>query len=199
MKIISGKWGGQSLPQKVNPKMRPTTDKVREAVFDILEARIVKDWSGLRILDLFAGTGAFGIEALSRGASQVTFVDNHLRSTKALEKVLLEFELGESTEVICKGVLDAISWLHRQGRQFPLIFMDPPYRQDWVVATLNKILEAPVISTRGIIVAEHDKRESLTALQGFWNLVDSRRYGDTCISFFCFRKSYSYWQNRFSS
>lgn len=199
MKIISGKWGGQSLPRKVNPKMRPTSDKLREAIFDLLEARVVENWENVRVLDLFAGTGAFGFEALSRGAKFATFVDNHLHSTKLIERSLSDFEMKDYGQVICKGSLDAISWLHRQGRQFEIVFMDPPYRQDWVVATLNRLHIASVLSSKAVIVAEHDKRESLTSLQGTWHQLDSRRYGDSSLSIFCTKRAASYWQSSFKS
>jgi len=199
MKIISGKWGGRNLPSQVNPKMRPTSNKVREAIFDILEARKTEAWENTRVLDLFAGTGAFGFEALSRGAKFVTFVDDHLRTTKAIEKSIQEFELQEQTEVICKGSLDAVSWLQKQGRQFQLIFLDPPYRQDWIVATLNRLHTHSVLAPKALVIAEHDKREPLSSLEGFWSLLDSRRYGDTAVSFFCTRRALSHWRDKFQT
>lgn len=197
MTIIAGRWGGRTLPKKVNPKMRPTTGKVKEAIFDILESRVVDDWKDKRVLDLFSGSGAFGLEALSRGAPWASFVDSHLKATKVLQETLKDFEVQNETEVICKGTLDAITWLHRKGQSFDLIFLDPPYRQDWVVATLNRLHEAPILQSKGIVVAEHDKRESLSTIEGFWKVLDARRYGDTMISFLCPIKSKSYWENKF--
>lgn len=199
MKIIGGKWGGRNISQKPNPRMRPTSNKVREAIFDILEARLGGGFEGLRILELFAGTGSFGIEALSRGAKTVTFVENNWPATRALTKNLEEFEVQDSTAVLCKGALEAISWLHRQGQSFDLIFLDPPYRQDWVVATLNKLAEFPILANRGLVIAEHDKREHLSPSEGFWKMLDSRRYGDSAISFFCPIKNQNYWQAKFNA
>ncbi|PIR22841.1 MAG: 16S rRNA (guanine(966)-N(2))-methyltransferase RsmD [Deltaproteobacteria bacterium CG11_big_fil_rev_8_21_14_0_20_45_16] len=197
MKIIAGKWGGRELPRRVNPKMRPTSDKVREAIFGILEARKPAEWEKTRVLDLFSGTGALGFEALSRGAGFVSFVDNHLKTTKEIQKSLQEFEQSDNAEVICKGALDAITWLNKQGREFDLIILDPPYREDWVLATLNRLHTEPILASRGLVVAEHDKRESLSRVEGFWTLLNSRRYGDTCISFFCPKRSESFWKNYF--
>jgi len=197
MKIIAGKWGGRELARRVNPKMRPTSDKVREAIFGIVEARKPDEWEKTRVLDLFAGTGAMGFEALSRGAGFVSFVDNHLKTTKEIQKSLREFEQSENTEVICKGALDAIAWLNKQGREFDLIILDPPYREDWVLATLNRLHAEPILASRGLVVAEHDKRESLSRVEGFWTLLNSRRYGDTCISFFCTKKAETFWKNYF--
>ena len=198
MKIISGKWSGRSISKKLNPNLRPTSNKVREAIFDILDARWGQDFQGQRVLDLFAGTGAFGFEALSRNAESITFVDNHWPTIRELTKNLEEYEAQDSTAVICKGVLDAISWLHRQAQSFDLIFLDPPYRQDWIVATLNKLAEFPILANRGLVIAEHDKREHLSPLEGFWKLLDSRRYGDTAVSFFCPIKYQNYWLAKFN-
>lgn len=199
MKIIGGRWRGRQISRKLNPRLRPTSNKVREAIFDILGARLETDWSDLRVLDLFAGTGAFGFEALSRGAAFVSFVDNHLMTTKEIQKNIREFELLETSEVLCRGALEVIPWLHRQNRQFDVIFLDPPYRQDWVMATLNRLQEFSILSSKGLVIAEHDKRENLSALEGFWHPIDARRYGDTSISFFCPRKMKSYWEARFTA
>jgi 16S rRNA (guanine(966)-N(2))-methyltransferase RsmD len=199
MKIIGGQWRGRRLTKKLNPRLRPTSNKVREAIFDILSARMESDWSDIRVLDLFAGTGAFGFEALSRGSSFVTFVDNHLMTTKEIQKNIREFELTETTEVLCRGALEVIPWLHRQDRRFDVIFLDPPYRQDWVMASLNRLQEFGLLTNKGVIVAEHDKRENLSAIEGFWHTVDARRYGDTSISFFCPQKMKAYWEARFTA
>lgn len=194
MKILGGKWGGRQIPRKVNPKMRPTTDKVREAVFDILQARVVEDWAEIRVLDLFAGTGAFGFEALSRGARNLLLVDNHWQTARLLEKSIKDFEIQDSAAVICRGVLESISWIAKQGHEFDLIFMDPPYRESWVTPTLNKLKEFEVLAPKGLVIAEHDKRELLSPLEGDWCLLDARRYGDTVISFFCPKKMEGFWK-----
>lgn len=194
MKILSGKWGGRKIPRKVNPKMRPTTDKVREAIFDILESRVVDDWGEMDVLDLFAGTGAFGFEALSRGARSVLFVDNHWQTARSLEKCTREFEVQDTAAVICRGALEAISYLHKQDRVFDLIFLDPPYQESWVTPTLNKLKSLPVMSPKSLVVVEHSKRELLSPLEGDWIQLDSRRYGDTRISFFALKKAASLWK-----
>lgn len=198
MKIIGGQWRGRKIARKLNPRLRPTSNKVREAIFDILQARLETPIEELRVLDLFAGTGAFGLEALSRGAAFVSFVDNHLMTTKEIQKSIRDFQLQDSTELLCRGALEVIPWLHRQDRRFDVIFLDPPYRQDWVGATLNRLEEFPLLSTKGLVIAEHDKREGLSAVEGSWKLLDTRRYGDTQISFFCPPKMKSYWEGRFS-
>lgn len=185
MKVISGQWGGQAIPGKSTEKLRPTSDKLKESVFSILEAHWIEDWNEFRVLDLFAGLGSFGIESLSRGAKKATFIDSHLITTRRLQETLQTFGVpAERGEVICRGALDGISWLHQRGAKFDLIFMDPPYREDWVVAVLNRLKIKPILSPKGVVVAEHDKRESLSATEGFWKLEEARRFGDSAVTIF---------------
>lgn len=197
MKIIAGKWRGRKLPRKVNPKMRPSSNKVREAIFGILESRAFESFENLRILELFAGTGAFGLEALSRGAEFVSFVDRHFSATRELKKILSDFEMQDFSEVECRGVLEAIGRLEKSGRRYPLVFMDPPYRQDWIIATCNRLQNSPILAPKALIVAEHEKNLSLRALEGHWQIVDARRYGDTAVSFLCSLKDRAYWLEKF--
>lgn len=182
MKIISGKWGGQSIPGKSSPKMRPTSDKIREAVFDQLEARFITSWENLSVLDLFAGTGSYGLEALSRGAKSCVFVDHHLAAVRNLKEVCQHFGVGVQVDVLCKGALEAVRWLHKNEASFDLIFLDPPYREDWVLATLNTLQLHPLLKKNGLVIAEHDKREPISPIEGVWKVETSRRYGDSMIS-----------------
>lgn len=179
------------------PEMRPTSNKVREALFDILEARVVKDWADEHILDLFSGSGALGFEALSRGAAFVDFVEHHLNTAKEIKKLVKNFEAEASTEVHCRGVLDALTDLGRQGKKYSIVFMDPPYGENWIVPTFNRILEVDILEPKSLLVAEHSKREHLTPLEGFWRLLDARRYGDTMVSLYCLRANEKYWEGRF--
>jgi 16S rRNA (guanine(966)-N(2))-methyltransferase RsmD len=182
MRIISGQWGGQPLSGKSSPKLRPTSDKVKEAIFDQLEAKWVDDWKSLRVLDLFAGTGALGFEALSRGASQAVFVEHHLAAVKNLKASCNKFEVQSQTQVICKGAIEAIRWLSKKGAQFDLIFLDPPYREDWIVATLGALQESSLVHKKSLIVAEHDKRENIQTIEALWKTENARRYGDSMIT-----------------
>lgn len=182
MRIISGRLGGQPLPGKPNPKLRPTSDKVKEAIFDQLEARFVSDWSRLSVLDLFAGTGALGFEALSRGAQKAVFVDHHLQAVKAIQKTAEHFNLSGSVEALCKGAMEGIRWLHKRGDRFDIIFLDPPYREDWVMGTLNTLKEFEIFSRNSLVIIERDKREVITSVQANWKTESERRYGDTVVT-----------------
>jgi 16S rRNA (guanine(966)-N(2))-methyltransferase RsmD len=184
MKIIAGEWGGQPLPGRPHALLRPTSDKVREAIFNQLEARYVSQWSETPVLDLFAGTGGLGFEALSRGAARAVFVDHHPQTVKQIKKTAEVFQATDRVEVLCKGVMDSIRWLGKRGDRYPLIFLDPPYRQDWIVGTMNALYDSPLLAKNGLVVTERDKREPVSALQGFWTLENERRYGDTVVSLF---------------
>ncbi len=184
MKIIAGALGGQSFPVRPNPKMRPTSDKVREAIFDQVQARFIADWSSIKVLDLFAGSGALGFECLSRGADSVVFVDHHLQTVKSIQKTAEHFNMGSKVEVLCKGALDAIRWLSKRGDRFDIVFMDPPYREDWIVPCLNSLRENPLLTKGGLVITERDKREVISSVQSLWNTETERRYGDTVIAIF---------------
>ena len=182
MKIISGVLGGQSIPHKPSPKLRPTSDKVKEAIFDQLEAKWIVDWSSVTVLDLFAGTGSFGFEALSRGTEKAVFVDHHLSTVRQLEETSEQFEVRERSEILCKGALEAIRWLFKRGDKFDIIFLDPPYREDWVLATLSVLQTSPLMKRKGLVIAEHDKREIISLSASLWKPEGSRKYGDTMVT-----------------
>jgi 16S rRNA (guanine966-N2)-methyltransferase len=198
MKIISGKWGGQSLQAKSKIRstsaLRPTSNKVREAIFDILEARVISSWSEMSVLDLFAGSGAFGFESLSRGCASVDFVEHHPATARELRKLIEGFEVATSAQVHCQGALEAISEL---SQSYDLVFLDPPYGEDWVVPTMNRLKESSKLKDRGIVIVEHTKRELMSPLEGFWKCLTARRYGDTMVSFFCDRESEQMWEEIF--
>jgi len=171
MRVIAGVYGGRGLVAPRGWGTRPTADRVREALFSILAPV-----HGARVLDLFAGSGALAIEALSRGASQATLVDSSAAAVAAIRHNLasLDLEAEVRRQMACPFLLGA----QTAARQYDLVFLDPPYRH---ASTLGRELSealAPVLAPDARIVAESDRRAPL-ALE--LELLDQRRYGDTLI------------------
>src|SRR3954447_8203748 len=172
MRVIAGTYGGRTLKAPPGDNTRPTSDRVREALFSILGART----HDARVLDLFAGSGALGLEALSRGAAAVTLVDD---ATPAIRAIQANVEaLSATAEVRRQDALRFLAHASRSGAQYDLVFLDPPYRQaERLTAPLSEALPA-VLAPGAVVVAESDKRAPLTLTLP---LTDERRYGDTLI------------------
>ena len=175
MRVISGICGG--LPLKALPGLdtRPTTDKVKGAIFSILHGRT----AGARVLDLFSGSGAMAIEALSRGAESAVLVDFSAKAVEIINKNLGFTRLDG--KVIC---LPAEKFLSACTEKFDLIFMDPPYFSSHIPECLKIISERKLLSDGGIIVAESDASEELCENPGGFSLLDRRSYGRVCVSFY---------------
>jgi 16S rRNA (guanine966-N2)-methyltransferase len=172
MRVVAGIYGGRRLQAPPGLDTRPTADRVREALFSILGDR-VRD---ARVLDLFAGSGALGIEALSRGAREATFVDS---SAAAVRAVAANVEaLGAPARVDRAEARRFLGAASRSGRQYDLVFLDPPYRlADSLGSDLSAALPA-VLAPGAVVVAESDRR---APLEVDLPLQDERRYGDTLI------------------
>ena len=179
MRIIAGAFKGRRLAP-VKGRVRPTAAKVREAVFSILGPAV----GGLRVLDLFAGTGALGIEALSRGAATAVFVEDHPESLKVLRRNLADFGLADRTTVWPLPVATALKQLAGRGESFGLAFLDPPYGGGAAVAALSALAELPLLAPGARVVVEHSRRESLPEACGVLRRLSVRRYGDTQVAFY---------------
>jgi 16S rRNA (guanine966-N2)-methyltransferase len=186
MRIVGGEFRSRTLDAPKGDHTRPTTDRVREALFSILEART--DLRGTHVLDLYAGTGALGLEALSRGAATCTFVEQHRPALDALRRNIANLALEPRTRVLRAGVETALRDVLRTDQAFQLpklIFADPPYAD--VHPHAVKALESlrtmlPALPER-IWVLEHAGRSDAPAIEGL-ALVDSRRYGDTSLALY---------------
>jgi 16S rRNA (guanine(966)-N(2))-methyltransferase RsmD len=179
LRVISGTLKGKKLFSVKGRSLRPTSDRVRESVFDILQGII----EGRRVLDLFAGTGAMGIEALSRGALAAVFIENHPSSLDALRRNLAACRLEGASEILAKEAEEGLRFLAGRGGNFEFIFLDPPYGKGLARETVNKLAESTILKPETLIVAEHSPAE---VVEGIFPLerVDFRRYGSTRISFF---------------
>lgn len=180
MRVIAGTAGGLKLTTPVGITTRPTTDRVKEALFSILDSADAV--CGAQVLDLFAGSGALGIEALSRGADHVTLIDKSRPALEALRKNLLHTKLTNRTTVIGLDAWQALDQLVRQQARFDLILIDPPYNQGLQVKALERI--APLLTPTSLVVAEAATRESLPQRVGSCRLTDRRVYGDTALAFY---------------
>ncbi len=164
----------------VRGQIRPTADRVREAIFNILGAEV----HDARVLDLFAGTGALGIEALSRGAGRAVFVEYHKSALQVLERNLAECGLTEVSRVLPLPADRAVLRLAEAGEQFSLVFLDPPYGQGIPDRILASLARVSLVAPDGQIIVEHSRREDLAAVYRYWELHDQRRYGATLVSFY---------------
>lgn len=154
---------------------RPTSEKVREAIFNILP-----DVAGMQVLDLFAGSGALGIEALSRGAAHATFVDQGKPALTAIRGNLRELDL-ERRATVLSGDAVALAARHVPASPWQLVFIDPPYASDLALRSATALAH---LAPEAVIVIEHDRRHVPPDELGSLLRTDQRRYGDTLVSFY---------------
>ena len=179
MRIISGTSRGRRLATRRGQTLRPTSDRIKGSIFNSLG----DDVAGKHVLDLFAGTGNLGLEALSRGARRVVFVEKGRPAVRLIQKNLSTCGMQMSAEVFTTGASRAIGICHHRGESFDLILMDPPYRQGMVQATLRELEAEPIHHEGSLLVVQHDRREPLPDIMEGWNVIRQRRMGDTVISF----------------
>lgn len=172
MRVTTGSRRGGKLEKNKLSFVRPTTDKVKQALFTKLQFFIPDKI----VLDLFCGTGALGIEALSRGAKKVVFVDKNYKSIMLTKTNLRNLKL--EAEVL---KIDAIKFLQKQTEKFDLILIDPPYASKLYEPALKVIFEKDLLSANGIIVCEHDRDENINS--EIYNVIDKKRYGNTFLTF----------------
>jgi 16S rRNA (guanine966-N2)-methyltransferase len=191
MRIVAGSLGGRVLKAPPGAATRPTSEKVREAMFAILP-----EVAGARVLDLFAGSGALGLEALSRGAAHVTFVDSGKAAIAALRSNIAALGVADRATVVAGDAVaaagrapaaartSASACLARTsaGLAWNLVLVDPPYATD--LAVRAALAAAPHVAADAVIVIEHDRRHAPPEAIGSLLRTDQRRYGDTWLSFY---------------
>jgi len=178
IRITGGTAKGQQLKLPRNCIVRPTTDRVREAIFSIL-ASYLGSWS--RGLDLYAGSGALGIEALSRGAEWVDFVDQEPRCCAIIKQNLTKVDFFEKAHVYCRSATKALDFL---TSNYDIIFMDAPYSDLTIKDVITKIANSELVGDQSIIVVSHASRFPLAHGYDGLYLVKEKQYGDTCISMY---------------
>ena len=180
MRIISGMYKSRLIGMPKGVDIRPTQDKVRQAVFNIL-APIIK---GTNVLDLYAGSGASGLEALSRGAKRVVFVDSNPKCVDTIKRNIEQLEVKNSmVRAVKSDAIKALKKLESEGEKFDIIFLDPPYYKDIAKNCLINIIRYDILASIHRIIAEHHKKDDLSNLDGILAL-DERISGDTIISIY---------------
>ncbi len=175
IRIIGGEWRSRQLPFIEVPGLRPTPDRVRETLFNWLQGKIAAS----RCLDLFAGSGAIGFEALSRYAAEVVLVEKHAKVAQQLRDNLASLKIeGERRGTIVNK--DAIKYLEETAEAFDIIFLDPPYRKGLLPKVLQQIVSRSLLSTNGLIYLEHESEEQFDWQQWDFEVLKQSKAGQVC-------------------
>ena len=180
MRISAGDHRGRRLRSPRGRQTRPTSEFLRQAVFNMLAAQV----QGARFLDLFAGTGAVGLEALSRGASAVTFVEGEPRAVKSLRANVDALSFSGRARVIAGDALPMLARLEAAGTAFDIIFMDPPYAGDLAARCMERLARGGILSENGILVVQAFHKTVLPERAGLLARVRERRYGESALVFY---------------
>lgn len=178
MRVISGSARGCNLLSPEGLDTRPTTDRIKETLFNI----IAFDLAGSRFLDLFSGSGAIAIEALSRGADKAVLVDSSETCRKIIEANLKHTRLDKGARVIIKDVFDAIKLLKSEGQKFDIVFIDPPYMEGFNESVLKAIVEADLLDGDGKIILERSSKTEQPSVEGL-TIYREKEYRTTVMTF----------------
>ena len=181
MRVISGTARGKKLNSLEGLETRPTLDRVKEAVFNILQFNIKE----AIVLDLFSGSGALGIEALSRGSKEAVLCDNSNKAVRIIKQNLEATKLINKAEIINKDYVQVLKKLNKESKKFDIIFLDPPYKTDYVIKSINYILEYNLLAEDGIIVVETDDKNKIEGIENnkYLEVYDTRKYGIVYVIF----------------
>ncbi|MFH1382965.1 MAG: 16S rRNA (guanine(966)-N(2))-methyltransferase RsmD [Chloroflexota bacterium] len=178
MRVITGTAKGHHLKGPKGTPTRPATDLVRGAIFSILE-NMTDEWD--LVLDLFSGSGALGIEALSRGAGWVDFIEREPKCCAIIKENLENTRLAEQAHVYCSNVTKALSFL---DKEYSIILIDPPYADTSIDNLLEQLAASKLVGTKTILVATHSPHHALSSTYGTLNLIKEHRHGDSCINIY---------------
>ncbi|MEA5061245.1 MAG: 16S rRNA (guanine(966)-N(2))-methyltransferase RsmD [Erysipelotrichaceae bacterium] len=172
MRIVGGIYRSRIIVFPEDEMVRPTKDRIRESIFNALSSDVI----GRDVLDLFAGSGAYGLEAISRGSKSVTFVDNYRKSIEAIKFNVNSLDINSQSMVINT---DYASFLTSNSKQFSLVFLDPPYRMDIYKDVIRKMEEKEIITSNAIIVCEADHQIDFKDLR--FASIKEYRYGEIFV------------------
>lgn len=184
MRIIAGKFRSRLLKSTKRMALRPTSDKLRETLFNVLGGLVID----ARFMDLFAGTGAVGIEALSRGASEAIFVEKHPPTAALIKKNLAFLEIRSGARVVASDALKALEQLTKGTSGIDILFLDPPYAEtEHYKIVLAFLGDANLLAENAVVVAEHQRSLDLPETFGKLERVRVLRQGDAALTFYRFR------------
>lgn len=180
VRVISGSARGLKLNTPGDDRVRPTTDRVKESMFNI-----VQDWVyDSQVLDLFAGSGALGIEALSRGASQAVFCDNSLDSIKIIKSNIEKARVVDRSQIVRGDFKRCLRDMEAKNQSFDMIFVDPPYYKGLFEEVLDTIRSCKILKKDGIVIVEHDAKRPIGQVEGL-EVYKEKKYGITMLTFYC--------------
>lgn len=181
MRIISGQYRGRQIATLKGGKLRPTSDQLRETLFDVLGPRI----TGARLLDAYAGSGAVGLEALSRGASEVVFIEHHRAAAALIRQNLEALGIKSGYRLVTSDVLDGLERLSEEAARFDIVFLDPPYTEirEYHHA-LRQLARGGLLGPESLVVAEHSRHTELEERYGALARVRLLRHGDAQLAFY---------------
>ena len=184
MRIISGQFKGKKILKPKDKNTRPLKDLTKESIFNIIQHsnKFSFNLENSNILDLFSGVGSFGLEALSREANYVTFVENYLDVVSILEKNIKNFELNQKSKVIKKDILNDLDFLNL-NQKYDLIFIDPPFKEKNIKSLLLKIYNSKILKSNGIFIIHRNSKDS-DEFPSVINILEKKAYGISQI-FFC--------------
>jgi 16S rRNA (guanine966-N2)-methyltransferase len=185
MRVIAGKYRSRTLWSLPGLDLRPTADRLRETLFNVLTAGNPTALEGIVWLDLYAGTGAVGIEALSRGASRVYFAESATRAAELIKRNLISLGIGTGFQILKQDSVRALRTLESGGTVADFVFLDPPYdMEDAYIQVLSALAQSPLLKPETLVIAEHPKRfdpgEDFAPLYRYRKLVQ----GDAALSFY---------------
>lgn len=180
MKIGSGELRGRRLHAPRGERTRPTSGRLRKSLFDVLAPRL----EGARVLDLYAGSGALGLEALSRGAASAVLVDRSRQAVDSIRKNVAELHLGKRAEVVARDVFGAIERLLARFEKFDVIFADPPYRSGDADKLLDRLGGDSLLEEDGIVVLEHHHKRELRERYGSLERLRVLRAGESALTIY---------------
>ena len=180
VRVISGSARGLKLNTPGDDRVRPTTDRVKESMFNIIQ-----DWVyDSQVLDLFAGSGALGIEALSRGASQAVFCDNSLDSIKIIKSNIEKARVVDRSQIVSGDFKRCLRDMEAKNQSFDMIFVDPPYYKGLFEEVLDTIRSCKILKKDGIVIVEHDAKKPIGQVEGL-EVYKEKKYGITMLTFYC--------------